>query len=96
MIMTPDHRIKGRAAGNVLDLVDTTLVHVREPTNLLQNSASVKAYRNLRNPEATVFVVLFCIHLPCFTTKKMVHGLYKKSGALLYRSFYYSIVKNVC
>ena len=85
--MTPDHRIKGRAARNVLDLVDTTLVHVREPADLLQNSVNVKDYHNLRNPEAIVFVALFCIHLPCFTTKKMVHGPYKRSGALLHRSF---------
>ena len=85
--MTPDHRIKGRAARNVLDLVDTTLVHVREPADLLQNSVNVKDYHNLRNPEATVFVALFCIHLPGFTTKNMVHGLYKTSGALLHGSF---------
>ena len=34
VIMTPDHRMKGRAAWNVLDLVDTTLVYVREPADL--------------------------------------------------------------
>ena len=45
------------------------------------------AYHNLRNPEGTVFLVLFCIYLPCITTKKMDHGLYKKSGGVPYRSF---------
>ena len=40
VIMTSGHSMKGRAAWNVLDLVETTLVHVTEPANLLQNSAS--------------------------------------------------------
>ena len=47
VIMTSDHRIKGRAAWNVLDLVVNTLLHVREPGDLLHNSASVQAYHNL-------------------------------------------------
>ena len=37
VIMTPGHRMNGRAAWNVVDLVDTKLVNVREAANLLRN-----------------------------------------------------------
>ena len=95
--MTPDHRIKGRAAWNVLDLVVTTLLHVREPADLSQNSASVKAYHNLRNPEATVFVVLFCICI-CYLFYNQENGSWsiQKVRCSAVQVFYLSLVKNVC
>ena len=89
VIMTPDHRTKGRAAWNVLDFrfgwYYYNVVHVREHANLLQNLASVNGLSQSAKPWS--HSVPSSIYLPCFTTKKMVHGLYEKSGGVPHRSF---------
>ena len=96
VIMTPDHRMKGRAAWNVLDLVDTMLVHVREPADLLQNSASVNGLSQSAEPRR------HSVSSPILYLSPMYHNQENGSWSIqkvrwcAVQVFYLSLVKNVC
>ena len=81
MIVTPDHGRKGQAAWNTLDEAETAAA-----VQFIPNYGDVyglpqpAAPRGHNGPSP--------IYLPCFTTRKMVHGLYQQAeGAMSYRSF---------
>ena len=83
VIVTPDHGPgrKGQAAWNTLDEAETA-----GAVQFIQNYGDVyglpqpAAPRGHNGPSP--------IYLPCFTTRKMVHGLDQQAeGAMSYRSF---------
>ena len=83
VIVTPDHGPgrKGQAAWNTLDEAETAAA-----VQFIQNYGDVyglpqpAAPRGHNGPSP--------IYLPCFTTRKMVHGLDQQAeGAMSYRSF---------